>query len=41
LAEGYGAGSLAGVLIAAVLALIALLAIPTFRPVAVHQTAMH
>jgi hypothetical protein len=40
-AHGYGKGAMAGALIAVVLALIAAVAVPRFRPVAVHQIAMH
>jgi EmrB/QacA subfamily drug resistance transporter len=41
LVNGYGDGALAGALIAAVLALVALVAVPTFRPAAAHQVAVH
>ena len=40
-AGGYGEGALAGALIAAALALIAVVAVPAFRPVAAQQVAMH
>jgi MFS family permease len=39
--DGYGRGALASALIAAALALIAVLAIPPFRPVAAQRIAMH
>ena len=39
--HGYGKGALAGALIAVVLALIAVVAVPTFRPVSGHQIAIH
>ncbi len=39
--HGYSKGALAGALIAAVLALIAVVAVPAFRPVAAHRIAMH
>jgi EmrB/QacA subfamily drug resistance transporter len=41
LAGGYGDGALTGALIAAALALIAVVAVPAFRPLAVQQAAMH
>jgi hypothetical protein len=40
-ASGYGDGALAGALVAGLLALVAGLAMPTFRPRASHQAAMH
>jgi EmrB/QacA subfamily drug resistance transporter len=40
-ADGYGDGTVAGALIAATLALVAALAIPTFRPVAAQRAAVH
>jgi EmrB/QacA subfamily drug resistance transporter len=39
--NGYGDGALTGALIAAALALVAMVAVPTFRPAAAHQVAMH
>ena len=39
--HGYGEGALAGAAIAGVLALIALVAVPTFRPMTAQQAAMH
>jgi fucose permease len=41
LVNGYGDGALTGALIAAALALVALVAVPTFRPAAAHQVAVH
>jgi EmrB/QacA subfamily drug resistance transporter len=40
-ANGYGDGALTGALIAVALALVALVAVPTFRPVAAHQVSIH
>jgi EmrB/QacA subfamily drug resistance transporter len=40
-AHDYGKGALAGALIAVVLALLAAVAVPTFRPVAGHRITMH
>ncbi len=40
-AHGYTKGAVAGALIAGVLALIAVVAVPTFRPIAAHRTTMH
>jgi len=39
--QGYGKGALAGAVIALVLALVAVVAVPAFRPVAGHQIAIH
>ena len=41
LAGSYGDGALTGAVIAAALALIALVAVPTFRPLTAQQAAMH
>jgi hypothetical protein len=38
---GYGQGAIAGAILAAALALIALVAVPRFRPVAATQVAIH
>jgi EmrB/QacA subfamily drug resistance transporter len=40
-ANGYDKGALTGALIAMALALVALVAVPTFRPVATHQVSIH
>jgi hypothetical protein len=40
-ANGYGEGALTGALIAAALALVALVTVPTCRPIAAHQVAIH
>ena len=40
-ADGYGEGSLAGAVIAAALALVAIVAMPEFRPLASHRAAIH
>ncbi len=39
--DGYGQAAVAGAIIAGVLALVALIAVPAFRPAARHQVAMH
>jgi MFS family permease len=38
---GYGQGAIAGALVAAVLGLIAVVAVPAFRPLTARQVAMH
>jgi EmrB/QacA subfamily drug resistance transporter len=40
-AEGYGAGSLAGAIIAAALALVSLLSVPSLRPAAAEHVGIH
>jgi hypothetical protein len=40
-ANGYDKGALTGALIAMALALVALAAVPSFRPVASHQVSIH
>jgi hypothetical protein len=39
--NGYSDGALTGALIAAALALVALVAVPTVRPASAHQVAVH
>jgi hypothetical protein len=39
--SGYGEGALVGTAIAAALALVAVLAVPAFRPLDVRQASMH
>ena len=39
--DGYGDGALAGAVVAAILAGLALLAVPSFRPLSAQQVAMH
>jgi hypothetical protein len=39
--SGYGQGAVAGAVLAATLALIALVAVPNFRPLTAPQVAIH